>query len=351
MSKTEKQSLPLVKGLCSPKKKAFFNGMSVPWEVNGYLEDFAIAKSSGGIFDLSDHVVIQIEGKEAQDYLQRMTTVQFKSLNFNTTVHGAFLTGRGGVIALGVFRKVRAETFQFLILESLKERVLEHIEQFHFAEQFLVKDLSDEITIFGCWSENGVLALELGVDSTLPSLQVQSVIWQGCNFYSWKDVRRDSLFWVEIKSSEATEFIEKGLKKGHQLLGRRLFEFFRLQAAVPSAGIELNEKDIILEGDFNEAVARNKGCYPGQEVVERIFTYGQVNRKLQRVTLWGEALKTSLLPLSFLLNGKEVGELVSFEKSPSEPEMAVGLMFVRKEFWESKDIWTTPEGLQAKLAV
>ncbi len=350
MSKNQDQAITLTSQLCVPKSTCFFQGALVPWELKSYQEEFSLAQSKGGLFDLTDHVVIEIHGKDAEDYLQRMTTVQFKGLGVNQVVHGAFLTGRGGVVALGVFHKIDSETFHFLISLEKKERVLEHIEQFHFAEQFSVRDLAKEYAVLGIWNPKGVLSHDLGLNDLTGPLSLQRVECWGEKLLSWKDVRRSSLFWTVMDRSRAVFFLKKWLENGHFLLGRRLFEFFRLEAAVPWSGNELSEKDIILEGNFNEAVARNKGCYPGQEVVERIFTYGQVNRKLQRVTLWGDSDLDSSKPLLFFADSKEVGELVSWMEDPRDEKIKTGLMFVKKEFWSSQQEWRTTSGVCAKLS-
>lgn len=349
MSTQELRSLTLEKALCFPEKTLSFNGIDFPWEVGTYAEDFENSKSKGGIFDLSDHVILQMEGKDAEDYLQRMTTVQFKILDVKHGVHGAFLTGKGGVIALGIFRKINADTFQFLISHTNKERVLEHIEQFHFAEQLVVTDLSTERIVLGCWSEEGVLAKVLGIDPLLAPLEIQRVKVGSYELSVWKDVRRNSLFWIEAEREVGVLWIKSCLNSGHIMLGRRLFEFFRLRAGIPWVGNELSDKDIILEANFDEAVARNKGCYPGQEVVERIFTYGQVNQKLQRVIVRGDTRGSFVSPISFFQDSKEVGDLVAYENSPTEVDVSVGLMWVKKVFWNSPSVWLSSSGLRATL--
>jgi folate-binding protein YgfZ len=350
MSSEPKKSLTLSLGLVHPTKTCNLNGCLLPWEVEGYSQDFSNAKSRGGVFDLTDHVVLEIRGKDAQDYLQRMTTVQFKTLDESTLVPGAFLTGRGGVVVLGLFRKQGPETFHFLISQDKKEKTLEHIEQFHFAEQFTVKDLSQELCVLGLWSEDGSMARQFKLDPGSPNLRVLKVTQQDSYFESWKDVRRNQLFWLLFQKEQAVTFLQRCQDIEHIMLGRRLFEFFRLKAGIPWVGSELSEKDIILEGDYDEAVARNKGCYPGQEVVERIFTYGQVNRKLQRVTLWGETTTMPGHQIPFFVNGKEAGELVALEQNPENDSESVGLMFVKKEYWGTPEDLVAPNGWRAKLA-
>lgn len=349
MSTDEKQSLTLSAHLSTPKETRFFQGVKVAWEMFDYSEEFRVAERQGGLFDLTDLGVVQLQGKDSQDYLQRMTTVQFKALGQNQVAHGAFLNGRAGVIALGVFRKVDDQTFHFIVSQEKKDRVLEHIEQFHFAEQFVSSDVSTQYSVLGLWAVKEDTLRKWGLDVLCNALDFSQISVETWNFGAWKDVRRPHLYWLIIETSQAVPLMKKCLEFGLPQLGRRLFEFFRLEAGVPWAGNELGETDIVLESDFNESVARNKGCYPGQEVVERIFTYGQVNRKLQRVTLLGELTDLSKLPMPFYCKGKEVGQLVSWAVDPRDEKTATGLMFVRKDYWSSEEEWSSSENIRAKL--
>lgn len=350
MSNSEKKSLILSGDYCSVIQSKLFHGVVVPWEVDSYQGDFDNATTRGGIFDLSFHAVLEMRGKDAQDYLQRMTTVQFKTLDTNRVVHGAFLNGRGGVIALALFRRIAADAFQIVVLQDLKQRLIDHVEQFHFSESFTLQDCSQNWTVLGCWSPDNRLSGQLGISSHLGPLQIQAFHQAGPDSVVWRDVRRTSLYWIVIKTSETSVFLKNCLKNGQAILGLHLYEYFRIQSGIPDPGIELSERDLILEGSFEEAVARNKGCYPGQEVVERIFTYGQVNRKLLKVNLDVDLDSDLTLPQLIEHEQKEVGMLVAVEKDPMKCGSAVGLMYVRKEFWNSKDSWSVLPGGRVSLA-
>jgi folate-binding Fe-S cluster repair protein YgfZ len=103
-----------------------------------------------------------------------------------------------------------------------------------------------------------------------------------------------------------------------------------------------------LEAGAERSVARNKGCYPGQEVIERIFTYGQVNRKLMPVDWQGEP-PTAAAPIALQAEGKTEAQLVSWERDPAEPFRGVGLAYVRRSHWEFTGPWSGPDGLTAVL--
>ena len=93
----------------------------------------------------------------------------------------------------------------------------------------------------------------------------------------------------------------------------------------------MDETNLPLEcGIENRAVSYNKGCYIGQEVINRIHSVGHVNRELRGLRL-AEDLKS--LPQrgdKLFHDGKEVGYITSAVKSPAlKANIALG--YVRRE--------------------
>jgi aminomethyltransferase len=74
------------------------------------------------------------------------------------------------------------------------------------------------------------------------------------------------------------------------------------------------------------AVSFNKGCYLGQEIVERIRAQGRVNRKLMRVVLEGCEVPAS--GAKTMIEGAEA-EVTSAVLSPASGEV-VALAYVRQ---------------------
>lgn len=267
-----------------------------------------------GIFDLSDWGVVSITGPDASDYLNRMSTVAIKKMDASRVEHGAFLTGRGLVVGLGYLQKT-SDGYHFIVSPGQAAKVAEHLEQFHFAENLTVADVSSRWAIFA------VLHGDFP-ESTVP-LRVHSE----SGYEYWLDDSRSGLFWVKMKREGSEEFLRKFPR-----LERAKFERMRIEAAVPQVGAEVSDHDIILEANFDRAVARNKGCYPGQEVVERIFTYGSVNRKLMPVTFSFD--QVPLLPIDLTAEGKPAGRLMSI--APGDGER-VGLAYIQKAFWDRRE--------------
>ncbi|MGH7232720.1 MAG: aminomethyltransferase family protein [Nitrospiraceae bacterium] len=107
-----------------------------------------------------------------------------------------------------------------------------------------------------------------------------------------------------------------GEPMGLKPFGTEAHEILRLEAGLPRAGVELTEEIVPPEANLEgKAFSLSKGCYPGQEVVARMDTYGSVRRRLV-----GLALKDQALPVKGdkLFSGdREVGWVSSAVHSPS----------------------------------
>ena len=60
-------------------------------------------------------------------------------------------------------------------------------------------------------------------------------------------------------------------------------ENWRIQAAQPQMDAEITESALPLEIGLRSAIADNKGCYPGQEVIEKIMALGSPAKRLVRI--------------------------------------------------------------------
>ncbi len=98
--------------------------------------------------------------------------------------------------------------------------------------------------------------------------------------------------------------------------GTEAREMLRMEAGLPKAGPELNEEIVPPEANLEgKAFSLSKGCYPGQEVVARMDTYGNVRRRLV-----GLALKDPVIPpkgAKLFSGDREVGWISSAVRSPS----------------------------------
>ena len=69
------------------------------------------------------------------------------------------------------------------------------------------------------------------------------------------------------------------LAAGAKPVGAEALEMFRVWAGVPRYGRDIRDRELPQETEQTHALHFSKGCYVGQEIVERIHARGQVHRK------------------------------------------------------------------------
>ncbi len=74
---------------------------------------------------------------------------------------------------------------------------------------------------------------------------------------------------------------------GAEPAGSAALEAFRIAEGIPAYGIDIAERDLPQETSQARALHFNKGCYLGQEIVERIHSRGNVHRHLRHLELTG----------------------------------------------------------------
>lgn len=124
-----------------------------------------------------------------------------------------------------------------------------------------------------------------------------------------------------------------------------LLETLRVEAGIPALGAELDEEVLPPEARLERAIAINKGCYVGQEIVARLRSRGQVNHLLVGLRFEGDRSAAPGTPL--VAAGKSIGEITSSLVSPTEGPIALG--YVRREQAED-GMALDAAGLRARVA-
>jgi folate-binding protein YgfZ len=102
----------------------------------------------------------------------------------------------------------------------------------------------------------------------------------------------------------------------------------RVECGIPRYGVDIDEENLAQETGLEaEAIAYDKGCYLGQEVVARVHFRGHVNRLLSGIE-FGTTLPASGAELH-TDEGKEVGWVTSAVESPEYG--LIGLGYIRRE--------------------
>src|SRR4030088_479977 len=102
----------------------------------------------------------------------------------------------------------------------------------------------------------------------------------------------------------------------------------RILSGIPLYGVDIRERDLPQETEQARALDFNKGCYVGQEIVERIRSRGNVHRKFTGFVLdqepvsiapgtTAEGTTTAATQTKITSGGKDVGEVTSLASLPT----------------------------------
>ncbi|MGH9508643.1 MAG: YgfZ/GcvT domain-containing protein [Terriglobales bacterium] len=113
-------------------------------------------------------------------------------------------------------------------------------------------------------------------------------------------------------------------------VGYEALELWRVSLGVPRYAQDIRQRDLPQETEQQHALHFTKGCYVGQEIVERIRSRGQVHRKLSGFVIEGPAPPPGT---KISAEGKEVGEITSVASLPSMngKDRTVALGYIRRE--------------------
>lgn len=122
------------------------------------------------------------------------------------------------------------------------------------------------------------------------------------------------------------------------------FEALRITEGIPAFGVDIRERDLPQETAQTRALHFNKGCYLGQEIVERIRSRGAVHRGLQKFSL--SSLPASL-PAPLAADGNVIGDITS---AAQMSDGIVGLGIVRRDAVERGATITLDGGTAVPIA-
>ena len=184
-------------------------------------------------------------------------------------------------------------------------------------------DLSAALGLEGPKSKDALT--RAGIEpSDLQPLELEDRMWNDAPITLVRTRQSGYIVWLSPQS--ASKLWEALVLAGAKPTGVEAVEMWRIVAGIPRYGIDIRERDLPQETGQEHALNFSKGCYVGQEIVERIRSRGAVHRRFVGFTFAGKA---PVVGTKIQREGREVGEITSVAVLPSGK--AVGLGYLRLE--------------------
>jgi folate-binding protein YgfZ len=293
----------------------------------GDLEaELAALRAGCGVYDLGFRAKLSLTGGDRVRWLNGMVTNNIRDL---TTGHGlyAFLLNPQGRILGDLYTYNRGESIVVDTDRSQSEKILATFDHYIIMDDVEVKDVTDEVSAVGISGPRGrevLIAAGFAVPEIQP-LQMQSVTWQSMECSLVCGEQGNWEIWVS--SSGVRKLWDALLGEAARPVGFEALEVHRIESGIPAYGIDIRDRDLPQETEQERALNFNKGCYIGQEIVERIRSRGAVHRKFTGFVLNGTVATGSKV----VSNGKEVGEITSIAELPMAGDKRIALGYIRRE--------------------
>lgn len=314
-----------------------------------FSQELAALTEGVGAFDLGYRGQIAVSSADRLRWLNGMLTNNLQELAEGTGNYSFVLNAQGRIQGdCDAFRM--ADHLLLLTDRNQVPALMAHFDHFIIMDDVALEDVSASRTALGL---AGPLAPQLlaALGITLPTASAD-VLWlletricgvpahliggfpgQAPRFELWCANENVRTLWDVL------------LAAGALPCGIAAAEALRVLEGIPRYGIDISSRDLPQETSQNRALHFSKGCYLGQEIVERIRSRGQVHRRLAQFTLSSEP---AALPLELTAAGENapVGRVTS---SALYNGARYGLGIVRNEAVQRHPVVDYPGGTASIL--
>jgi len=323
---------------------AEFFGVRLPAQFADPLAEYEAARNNVALVDTNFRAVFALTGPDRVRYLNAVTSGNIRDLTPGQSALGLLLNAQGHMLA-ELITLVLEDRLLVLSHAFLRQRTFEILERFI---------IMDDATLADDTAQTGTLAIEgpkapellrklMQVQyMQLPAAAHVTAVLESSGAAIPCRVLRHSLFGLRgaelLLPRESLPAAWQALSaaarvQGGAPIGYRALNMLRLEAGIPWFGTDFDEHQIPQEAGVESThISFTKGCYTGQEIVERVRSRGHVNRRLSRLIFnSAEVPKPGATVLA--TDGTEVGHITSAAFSPLAGK-AIGMAYLRREYLE-----------------
>lgn len=261
--------------------------------------------------DLSARGRIRVTGEDRVRLLHAMSSNHVQQLKPGEGCYAFFLNAQGRILADAAILALP----DALLLDTEPETrhsLAAHLEKYIIADDVALEDVTDQTIELGV--EGPRAESVLGVKPPRPP-------WSHAAWGERIVVRAGTGFQIIAPAGTAIELA------GAVPASAEAARIVRLEMGLPRYSEDITDRYLPQETQRLEAVHFNKGCYLGQEIVERVRARGGVHRFLERLEI--DAAVGPAPGTKITAGGREVGEVTSAAYSPARGKV-VALGYVRR---------------------
>jgi folate-binding protein YgfZ len=241
----------------------------------GYL---ALRESAAWI-DLSGRGKIRVSGEDRARLLHAMTTNNVQPLKPGEGCYAFFLNAQGRILA-----DVNVLCFEdHLLLDTEPEtgrKIFEHLDRYIIADDVTIEDVTAQIATIAIEGPDAAPVLER-IGAPRPDAEYSHAEWNGVIVARLSSTGAPGFF-LFVPAARKDEFVAQLALPGVTAEDAKIV---RIEHGKPRYGEEITERYLVQETGQLQAVHFSKGCYLGQEIVERVRSRAQIHRVLRKLEI------------------------------------------------------------------
>jgi folate-binding protein YgfZ len=313
-----------------PPRIAEHHGVLTPLEFDAPEREIAALTSEAAAHDLGWLRRVAVRGKDSFRWLSGMVTNTVKDLPTNGGAWNLVLNAQGRIQGdLTVWRKgegaavkdsvskiAETGTLELEIGADQHEKLTAHLDHFIIMDdvELALHDPAAETAVGLAGPKADEVLGRMGLPTLAEPLSSTSVEWNGLDLWiarGYAVMVPHYEIWIPVAG--LTRLWRTLSTAGAHPVGFVALNLLRIAEGIPAYGIDIAERDLPQETSQMHGLNFSKGCYLGQEIVERIRSRGNVHRHLRHLELDGP------LPgpgSELMLDGAAAGQITSAAELP-----------------------------------
>jgi len=299
----------------------------------GSASQLAALLQNVGLSHLHNIGWIRVTGEDRVRWLNGMVTNSIQDLHPGQGTYNFFLSVQGRIQSDAAIFANQED----LLMETSSDQLaglITLLDRFIIMDDVELTDTSNTrsgLQVVGPKAAASLHQIDLSTDD-LDTLATRTILWNSVEvtlIHAFSPLVPRYELWADEATTTA-------LSSALQAVGAiacedQSLEWLRILEGTPRIGTDIRDRELPQETNQTRALHFAKGCYLGQEIVERIRSRGNVHR-----TFSGFRLDGDLPPIGAPLeaDGKQIGELTSVAAIPlpGEPRpIHLGLGYIRRE--------------------
>lgn len=317
-------------------KLAEYSTSLLPEVFADFESEWRAGRESVALFDTNWHAITILTGPDRVRFLNAIVTNNVQALGEGHGTVALLLNPQGHILAE---LEVHAAKDKLTLVShaSVRERTNATLDKYI---------IMDDVEMDDATAKFGTIAIE-GPRAPSVISQATGIEIESLPEFAWRDAK---IGWVACRLIRKNHFGNSGAEilaqrehlgslwrtlhgsvraSGGAAIGMQALNALRLEAGIPWFPVDFNDSVIPHEAGLEKThISFSKGCYTGQEIVERVRSRGHVNR--MRVRLNFSTQKAPIAGTKLRASGAEVGYVTSASFSPAAGT-AIGMGYLRRE--------------------